>query len=95
MVDTVRGEGASRWEKIDGGIVMDVTVPWNITTTDRLADLGASSVRLREGNRPLWNEGGSPGSFPDGVESVHREDDAVVVVVNAGEYDFELGLSGG
>lgn len=89
-VDIVRGEVASRWEKTDDGFTLEVTIPWNSTATIRVPDHGAESVRLREGNRLVWNRGQSPGSLPDGIESVRREDDAVVLEVGSGGYSFDL-----
>lgn len=85
-----KGTIACQWERTDGGIAMDVTIPWNATGTVRIPDLGASKVEVREGNRLIWKEGRTPGSFPDGVKSVSRADDAIIVEIGSGKYDFEL-----
>lgn len=89
-VDTVRGTVASRWELVEDGLALDATVPWNGTALVRLPDLGAESVTVREGDRLVWRDGRSPGTLPDGIRSVRRTADAVVVDAGAGEYAFTL-----
>lgn len=88
-VDTVRGDVTSRWERTDGGLSLTAGVPWNATATVRIPDLGYDSVRVTESGRIIWSDG-STGSHPEGVESVRRTDDAVVVRVGSGTYEFEL-----
>lgn len=91
-VDTVRGEVASQWERTNNGLELVVTVPWNGTGTVRVPDLGNDTVQVYESGRRIWKEGRAPGSgaFPEGIESIHREDDAVAVEIGSGTYRFEL-----
>ena len=89
-VDTIRGEVASRWELIEDGIAVDATVPWNSTATVRLPDVCDSPVHVTEDEHIVWNNGTESEVLPDGVKSLHREDDTVVVEVGSGDYSFIL-----
>ncbi|SFR91191.1 alpha-L-rhamnosidase [Halomicrobium zhouii] len=82
-LDTRNGELAVEWERDgDGGYELSVTVPWNGRATVRLpADADAS---ISEGGVPL-TEGA-----PDGVRSVERDGDELVVDVGSGEYGFAV-----
>jgi len=86
--DTPRGEVASRWAETDRGFRLDATVPWNTTATVRLPTFG-NRIRLREGNRPIYDDRrDGQGQLPGGVEAVARDGDTVEVVTGSGEYAF-------
>ncbi|MFB6120837.1 MAG: family 78 glycoside hydrolase catalytic domain [Halobacteriaceae archaeon] len=85
-LETVDGEAAVRWETEGDALSLDVTVPWNTSATVRVPD--AADATVTEGGDALW-DGGAADSLPDGVASVERDGDAVVVEVGAGSYAFE------
>ncbi|RDI69934.1 alpha-L-rhamnosidase [Halopelagius longus] len=80
-VEAQTGELSVDWERDgEGEYELSVTVPWNGRATVRLPDAAESTVtesdvRLSEG-------------APDGILSVERDGDDVVVEVGAGEYGF-------
>jgi hypothetical protein len=93
-VDTVRGQVASRWERTADGLDLVVTIPWNATGTVRVPDRGDDSVTLSESGRRIWNDGAVSGPLPDGIKSVTRDDDAVVLDVGSGTYRFSMTADG-
>ena len=89
-VDTVRGEVSSRWERTNEGLQLHVTIPGNATGTVRVPTLGGKKVRVREGDKPIWNNGNRTRPNHSGVKSVKHSDDKIVVEVGSGDYQFEL-----
>jgi alpha-L-rhamnosidase len=82
-VETQTGPLVSEWERTgDGGYHLSVTVPWNGHATVRLpaaagATVTESGVRVDE-------------ESPEGVSSIDREGDELVVEVESGAYEFSV-----
>lgn len=97
-VETVRGEVASRWERTDtsgksrsrDGLVLDVMIPENATGTVRIPTMGSKKVRVREEDKTIWSNGNATRSNYDGIGTVNRDGNAIVVQVGSGKYSFEL-----
>jgi len=101
-VETRNGELAVAWERTgaggeDGGsgagdeYDLSVTVPWNGSATVELPDAARASVT--ESGSTLSADGDAPeddASNGDGVRSVERDGDALVVTVGAGSYEFAV-----
>jgi len=83
--ETRNGELAVDWERTDGGYDLSVRVPWNTSATIRLPDAAGRSVS--ESGVDLAVE-----TTPtrEGVRSIDYEDDAVVLAVDAGEFDLSV-----
>jgi len=87
-VDTVNGRLASRWERTDDGLSVEVTVPWNTTATVRLP-VDAAEAAVTESDDVVWDDG-ADASLPQGVDAVTAGDGAVVVTVGSGRYEFDV-----
>ncbi|PSP50466.1 alpha-L-rhamnosidase [Halobacteriales archaeon QH_1_68_42] len=96
-VETRNGDLAVAWERHDedacggggadgGGDAYDlsVTVPWNGTATVELPE--AADAAASESGAALSPDGDAP----DGVRSVERDGDALLVEVGAGSYEFAV-----
>ncbi|WP_248299420.1 alpha-L-rhamnosidase [Halorhabdus amylolytica] len=81
-VETPTGTLAVDWEREDDSYQLTATVPWNVNATIRLPDGADASVI--ESAKSL-----SDGA-PDGVRSVERDGDDLVLSVGAGEYEFSV-----
>lgn len=77
-VDTVRGEVASRWERTQRGISLNVTVPWNATATVHVPARYLESITVD----------GVPIQELASVTFDRSTDDTVVLTVGSGEYTF-------
>lgn len=96
--ETVRGTVTSNWERVEtpgrgrssDGLMLETGIPGNTTATVRIPTLGGEQVRVREGGKPIWNNGNWTRPNHPSVESVHRDGDWIVVDIGSGEYEFEL-----
>jgi alpha-L-rhamnosidase len=83
--DSIRGRIESAWERKDGTLSLQVTIPANTTATVFLPmDSSASSV----------TESGNPVEDAAGVRLLRREPGSVVVEVGSGTYRFEVSSQG-
>lgn len=73
------GEIATRWERADGRLTLDVTVPVNT----------AALVHVPAADGDRVTEGGRPAEEVEGVEFIRREKSWAVYQVGAGRYRFE------
>jgi hypothetical protein len=88
-VPTVRGDIATRWEKLPGrnSLMLDVTVPANSTAEVRLPFTGPTAPLLEEGGTPLPPGGRGRGAVP-GVRSVAVDDGYITITIGSGTYHF-------
>jgi alpha-L-rhamnosidase len=77
--ETNYGPIASRWEQHGGRTRLEVSIPGNTTASVRLFDTTAQNVT--EGGRSLDGR--------DGILAVRQADDALIVEVGSGSYEFE------
>jgi alpha-L-rhamnosidase len=87
---TPHGELESRWEGGDERLELNITVPWNTTATVQVpARPDAATVRLA--GDPVWRDGRpvAGATREKGVEAIRAAEDAVEVVLGAGEYGLE------
>lgn len=87
-VETVRGTVSSRWERIDGGLKLAVTIPPNTSGTVHIPDLGYEEVVVSEGKNIVWDAGGAHDR--DHVSAGARLDGYVSFNLAAGSYAFSL-----
>ncbi|WP_233553786.1 family 78 glycoside hydrolase catalytic domain [Halococcus sp. IIIV-5B] len=87
-METVNGEFASRWERTDNGLTLDVEIPWNTTATVRIPYDGESAT-VEIDDVAVW-ENGAVGSLPDGVDDATAGDEEVVLTVGSGSYGFDI-----
>jgi alpha-L-rhamnosidase len=73
-----------RWERTDGALVIDVTVPWNTPATIEVPADDGDVVRV--GGRPVDPPEGEGDDLPDGVRRVARNGGGVAVRVGSGAY---------
>jgi alpha-L-rhamnosidase len=88
-VTTPHGPVHSRWERSDDGLELEASLPWNTTASVHVPTLGFDAVAVRERD-PLWQDGEAARSLPEGIVSVSRQDSAVVIEAEAGDYSFVL-----
>lgn len=69
-------------------LFVSLSKEYTITAVIPLVPRSLSSIR--ENEKPIWNNGNRTRLNHAGIESVSRDDDAVVVKVGSGEYSFEL-----
>ena len=87
-LETVNGDLASRWERTDDGLSLDIEIPWNTTATVRVpAD--ATSATVTADDKVVWKDGDAA-ALPDGVDDATAGDDAVVLTVGSGSYAFDV-----
>jgi alpha-L-rhamnosidase len=89
-IERPAGQLASRWNRTDNGVVLEVTVPWNETATVRLPETEDGAGTVREGDTVLWRNGRPTGERPRGVDAVSLDVDGVAVEVGSGNYRFEI-----
>jgi len=82
-VPTEHGTVAVSWERTGDGLALSATVPWNTTATVTLPTDNADAATVTEDGETIGED------LPEGVESVTRTDEGVVLTVGAGEYAFE------
>lgn len=95
-----RGRVRSRWERVDSGYEVTVTMPWNTRGRVRLS-LPSEGATVRLGETPLEaNDAGTSStasgasngstSLVDGVRAVSRGDggEAVIVQIESGTHKF-------
>lgn len=87
-VDTVRGTVSSRWERLDGGLKLTVTIPPNTSGTVHIPDLGYEEVVVSEGGNVVWDASGPHDH--DHVTAGARLEGYVAFNVGAGGYAFTL-----
>lgn len=83
-VTTPYGEASSTWKKVDGRVVLDVTVPVNATAEVHLP--ATSTWALVEGGSV--NDGGWFAAEATGVKSVTLADGDAVAAIGSGTYRF-------
>ncbi len=90
-VQTVRGTVACSWRRSPGTVSVDVTIPVNSTASVALPKPEeATELRVREGERVVWENGKFVAGVP-GVSGVSRRGDGdLVVETGSGEYSFTL-----
>ncbi|WP_436927977.1 family 78 glycoside hydrolase catalytic domain [Halosimplex amylolyticum] len=90
-VETPNGPLESAWERTDEGYALSVTVPWNGSATVRLPGAADGEVRESGDSLPAVAEAAEADhSLPEGVQSVDRAGDALVVDVDSGDYEFTV-----
>ena len=77
---SIRGEIATRWEKKDGTLTLDVTIPANTTATVSLPAAKAADV----------TEGGRPVETAEGVKLLEIADRTLEFSVGSGVYHFTV-----
>ncbi len=88
-VEVNSGKVVSNWKKRADGIIFDVTIPANSKAIIALPMDEAGQVTLLEGTEYLWKDGESM-TLSDGIESVTRDDDRIVIQAGSGSYKFRL-----
>ncbi|MGL4511798.1 MAG: family 78 glycoside hydrolase catalytic domain [Lacipirellulaceae bacterium] len=83
--DSVRGPVRSAWRREGKDLVLDVSVPANVTATIQLAAAPADELL----------ESGSPAHQALGVRGVRREASVAAVKVGSGDYSFRVRTAGG
>ena len=86
-VDTPNGEVASAWERTDDGYDLAVTVPWTASATVRLPNGAGAEAVVSESGTPLSDDAAD---MPGGLTSVASDEDALVVEVESGTYEFSV-----
>ena len=86
-IETPNGDLASRWERVENGLTMSVTVPWNSSATIHVP-VPDDSETVMLGETSLWTGGEAAASLPDSIHNVERTDDAVVVRTGAGLFEL-------
>ncbi len=84
---TIRGTIVSRWEKKDGSLTLEATIPVNSWGEIYVPALGLERVVVEEGGRVVWRDGRFIEGTP-GVESGRLEGNYVVFKVGSGSYRF-------
>jgi len=91
---TPHGRLVSRWENNENELTIDVTVPWNTSTTLRVPVEDESTTVHETGTddadgagETLWADGPSE-SLPDGITEVAMAGDTLRVEVGSGTYRF-------
>ncbi|MEM3037662.1 MAG: alpha-L-rhamnosidase C-terminal domain-containing protein, partial [Nitrososphaerota archaeon] len=86
---TQRGLISSAWHIVGGRLALEVSIPVNSTGIVWLPVREASRPVITEGGRVIWREE-NPVPGVEGVKSVWREGDHVVVEVGSGNYSFQI-----
>jgi alpha-L-rhamnosidase len=89
-VPTVKGDIATRWEKVAGDkLTLTCTVPANTTARVYLPKYNLANIQIKEGTTVIWNNGtyigGVAGIGYDGEESLYVRFNA-----GSGSYSFEI-----
>jgi len=87
-LETVNGGLASRWERTDDGLALDVEIPWNTTARVR-APVDPASATVTADEAVVWADGDAA-SLPEGVDDAAAGDGAVVLTVGSGSYQFDV-----
>jgi len=89
-VNTLRGPAAVNWRRTEGGIELDVTVPWNSTAVVYVPKVNTSTGEavILESDRMIWKahryiSGG------EGMIEAEEEQEFVKLLVGSGEYHFK------
>ncbi len=88
-VETIRGMVSSEWERVDGALTLNVTIPPNTTGTVSIPDLGNEEVQISEGDNIIWDSGDSP-DIRSGIKNGTRDDQTVSFDIEPGSYSFTL-----
>ncbi|MCL5097079.1 MAG: family 78 glycoside hydrolase catalytic domain [Candidatus Omnitrophica bacterium] len=86
---TVRGTIESHWEKQAQSMRLAVVLPANSTGQVWLPKIGSGSVRVREGNRLIWN-GAKYVSGAEGINGAREDARHLIVEIGSGAYRFEV-----
>lgn len=91
-VETVRGTVASRWERHDDGLRLNVTLPVSSRGQVSIPTLGLDPAHLviAESGRGIW----SGGQFTEGVKGISTgnvDGNYITFEIVSGTYEFELG----
>ena len=84
--DSPHGRIACAWERTDGKLVLNITVPANTTATVYVPALASAQATGIEG----VTEGGKAIADTPGVKFLRMEAGAVVLAVESGSYQFEI-----
>lgn len=87
-VETVRGTIASRWQRTENGLRLNVSIPSNSTASVSIPTNEMDSVRLSTGDATVWTDGAPAEDLPAGIENVARSGDRIDVEVTPGDYEF-------
>lgn len=88
-VETVRGTVSSRWEKSDGSLIMNVTIPANTSGKISIPTMGWSDVEIAENGEVIWGNDGMQQNA-SGVSSGEQNENYITFEVQSGSYEFEL-----
>lgn len=85
-IPTERGPVTLSWRRDESAFHLDVTVPWNASATVSLPATGDDNSVTENGD-PVWSQRNTP-TLSRGVTTVQRTDEAVVIDIEAGTYQF-------
>ena len=89
QVRTVRGAVSVAWERGATSFELRVTIPGNVTARVSLPKRGLEKVRVREGERLIWEAGGQTSEAP-GISGLAEGRDRVDLQLGSGSYRLQL-----
>jgi alpha-L-rhamnosidase len=88
--ETIRGEVATSWHRIDTGYALDVTIPVGSSATVILPKLELGSPVVTESGQAIF-AGGAANIGPAGVGDIALKDDRFELKIGSGTYHFKVG----
>ncbi|MEI8042905.1 MAG: alpha-L-rhamnosidase C-terminal domain-containing protein, partial [Verrucomicrobiota bacterium] len=88
-IKTIRGIVSSGWKKTGNSLVLDVTIPANITAQVSVPEIGLKNATVTEGGKAVWKAGAYVKGVV-GISGARQEADYVTFDVGSGEYRFKL-----
>ena len=86
-VETVRGKVSSKWEKIENGLRLELTIPANTTGSVNIPTLDWSGIQILESGEVIFEEGQVAENIP-GIISGREGDGFVELDLKSGNYQF-------
>lgn len=92
-LNTVRGLVQSNWKRYDGGLTMDIVIPWNASARVcvPVGEEGLGKAIIKEGDRIIWKDGKYTSGVP-GIMGGTADVQYVKFEVGSGTYHFECSL---
>ena len=88
-VETVRGMVSSRWEKSDGSLQLEITIPANTSGKVTIPKLDWEDVQILESGETIWSAGEIVENDYQ-ISSGTEDDEYVILEMESGSYEFEI-----